>query len=106
MTITINGKKYAKNNNNFVETLFEKDGTAFGYYKKHKNSVLFYTMQMELFAACIITPKFKGFVNARELNGKEFFQHSYSETVKKILGIPDGFFNELEYAEIVFNKFH
>jgi hypothetical protein len=105
MTITINSKKYAKNNNNFVNTLFEKDGTAFGYYKKRKNSVLFYTMGMELFAACVVTPKFKGFVNARELNGKEFFQHSYSEKVKDILGIPDSHLREIEYAEIVFNKF-
>ena len=34
--LIINGHKFAKNDRNFVKTLFEKDGTAYGYYKRKK----------------------------------------------------------------------
>jgi len=43
--IVINGKKYAKNNKEFMDTLFQKDGTANGFYKETKKGIYLYDMQ-------------------------------------------------------------
>lgn len=46
--ITINGKKFAANDSEFNDSLFNKDGTCVGYYKRMKNSVKLFDMQMNL----------------------------------------------------------
>jgi hypothetical protein len=38
--ITLYGKKYAKNEKEFTETLFQKDGTANGFYKKSNGGLV------------------------------------------------------------------
>lgn len=43
--ITINGKKYAKNDKELIETLFEGRSTAVGYYKRNKKSLAIYDHQ-------------------------------------------------------------
>lgn len=43
----IRGKKYAKNNKEFIDTLFQKDGTANGYYKENGKGIYLYDMQMK-----------------------------------------------------------
>ena len=52
--ITINGKKYAKNDSEFADTLFTQGGTAVGYYKKRKNGVLLLDMQKRPFAFVVV----------------------------------------------------
>ena len=37
--ITLNGTKFARNNSEFVDSLFDKGGTCSGYYKVNKCSV-------------------------------------------------------------------
>ena len=42
----INGKKYAKNDKEFINTLFDKQGgTANGYYKETKSGLYLYDLQ-------------------------------------------------------------
>jgi hypothetical protein len=46
--ITLNGKKFAANDAEFTESLFDKTGTCVGYYKRMKNSVKLFDMQKNL----------------------------------------------------------
>ena len=102
--LIINGHKFAKNNRNFVQTLFEKDGTAYGYYKRKKGVILFQTMQMEVFAALVCNGDFNGFVNATERNGKVFYQFGISDKGAELFGIPAGYLDSIEYAKTIFNQ--
>jgi hypothetical protein len=46
--ITLNGKKFAANEAEFTSSLFDKNGTCVGYYKRMKNNVKLFDMQMNL----------------------------------------------------------
>lgn len=48
--ITINGKKFVRNNKERVETLFRPGGTAYGFYKTSKRSVKFYDAESNVIA--------------------------------------------------------
>ena len=62
--IIINGLKFAKNNNEFAETLFQSGGTASGFYKIKKNGILFYDMQHNpIFFLCRNNPTEPFFVS-------------------------------------------
>jgi len=37
--IILNNKKFASNEEEFINSLFEKEGTCVGYYKKNKSSI-------------------------------------------------------------------
>ena len=37
--IILNGKKFAQNDNEFTDSLFNKGGTCVGYYRKYKKSI-------------------------------------------------------------------
>ena len=43
--ITSNGKKFAQSNKEFINSLFDKDGTCVGYARKYKHSVVLMDMQ-------------------------------------------------------------
>ena len=44
--LSINGRKFAKNNQEFIGSLFEAGRTCFGYYKKKpNNTIVLYDMQ-------------------------------------------------------------
>lgn len=43
--IILNGKKFAKNEKQAIESLFENDGTFVGYYKVFKKSIGLYDLQ-------------------------------------------------------------
>jgi hypothetical protein len=46
--ITLNGKKFAKNDDEFTSSLFDKSGTCVGFYKRMRNSVKLFDMQKNL----------------------------------------------------------
>ena len=102
--LIINGHKFAKNDRNFVKTLFEKDGTAYGYYKRLKNRIHFMDMQGKIFAALVCNGDFNGFVNAVKHGNRVFYQYDISDTGKKLFGIPDGYLDSIEYAKTIFNQ--
>lgn len=58
-----------------------------GYYKRAKNKILFYNDKRELFTAAISNKEFSGFVNARESNGRIFYQYSIGNAQAARLGI-------------------
>ena len=98
--ITINGIRYAKNDNEFNESLFSVGGTCNGYYKKLKNRIEFLDKDKNLFAALIVNkPYFCGIVNASKISGKNFYQHAASDSVNEMLGVPNGYKAAIEYAD-------
>lgn len=48
--LIFNGKKYAKSDKEFTKSLFQRDGTANGYYKRLKRGIKLYNIQRELIA--------------------------------------------------------
>lgn len=102
--LKINGMKYAKNDKEFIETLFDKTGTAFGFYKILKNRILLSDMHKEVFAAIVCNENFTGIVNAVKIDGKIFFQHAASERVEKRLGVPNGYLAGIEYAKKIYDE--
>lgn len=45
--LILNGKKFAKNEDEFTSSLFETGGTCVGYYKANKKSITLKNMQKE-----------------------------------------------------------
>ena len=102
--LTINGKKYAKNESEFVSSLFDKTGTCSGFYKKSKGKILLSDMQGNVFAAIICNDNFKGVVNARKSeSGAIFYQYAASEHIEKMLGVPEKYSMQAEYCENIYN---
>jgi hypothetical protein len=102
--LTINGLQFAKNDSEFTDTLFNKGGTAYGYYKKLKNRVHLMDMQKKIFAAIVVTPHFQGIVNASNVDDKVFYQHAASDKVESLLGVPGRYSETSKYAETVYNR--
>ena len=101
--LIINGKKYAKNDREFTETLFQKDGTANGFYKKTKTKILLMDMQKEVFAAIVCHKNFTGIVNAIRLDcGRIFYQYGLSEISEKLSGLPERYSEQKDYAKSLF----
>jgi len=92
--IIINGLKFAKNNNEFVETLFQREGTASGFYKKKKNGILFLDMQNNpIFFLCCNNPSLPFFVTCGTdtiiSSGKKVirYMHTTIAAHEKMLGL-------------------
>lgn len=101
--LTINGHKFAKNEQEAINSLFGTGGTFYGFYKKLKGRIHLLDMQGEIFAAVIVNNAFSGIVNARKLNGKVFYQFAASEKNEKLLGVPS-FSKQSDYARSIFNN--
>ena len=101
--IIINGKKWVKNDREAISTLFQRDGTFEGFYKKRKHSVLFYDMQANLFCALVCNGDFNGFVLASNRNGRQFFMHDCNQKERDIFGVPAGYLDSIEYSKQIFN---
>ena len=43
--ITLNGKKFAVNDKEFINSLFDKNGTCVGYYKKNRRTLILMDIQ-------------------------------------------------------------
>lgn len=105
--LTINGHKYAKNDREFADTLFHKNGTAYGYYKKHKGGVLLMNMQKEPFAF-IVNNKHNEqfFVSCRKTeSGKIRYMFSTSSADDKFLGLDSlGYIAGIELAQDIIKQ--
>lgn len=102
--IMINNKKFAKNEKEFTDTLFQKDGTAFGYYKQYKNRIIFSDMQGKVFAALIKNKHGCHFVNAGVYDGKTRYQFAMSSQYEKLFGFPEKWSEQLEYIKALCNQ--
>lgn len=45
--LTLNGKKFARNDSEFTDSLFQSGGTCVGFYKPRRNSIVLMNMQRE-----------------------------------------------------------
>lgn len=102
--LIINNVKFAKNDKEFTNSLFDKNGTCFGYYKKLKGRIHLMDMHKNVFAAVVCNSHdFKGIVNAVKLNGKMHYQYGASEKTEKMLGVPNSYLASRDYAQQIFN---
>ena len=60
----LNGKKFAKNDKEFTNSLFEAGGTCVGYYKKTSSGVVLMDMQKTVIGYCKSDNRFTGLVSA------------------------------------------
>lgn len=101
--ITINGKKYAKNQAEFTESLFASDGTCVGFYALRKNGVLLSDMQNKPFAMAVERGYSTWFVSAsRREDGRMWYMFALSSADEKTLGM-DGmrYLDQLDLARSV-----
>jgi len=85
--LIFNGKKYAKNDAEFVGSLFDPSGTCNGYYKRLKHGVKLYNMQRELTAYIVDRSPLERFiVSAGTHAGKDRYMYGLSSTAEQWLG--------------------
>lgn len=88
-----NGKKYALNDAEFVDTLFDADGTANGYYKRLKHGVQLFNMQHELTAYIVDRSPLERFiVSAGMHDGKARYMYGLSSAAEQWLGTAENTF--------------
>ncbi len=71
--IILNGKKFAENENEFTDSLFETDGTCVGYAKKNKVSV---TLSDYNHKKVGIINNHSVLCNCLMVNGKPWYTHA------------------------------
>lgn len=89
--LSFNGKKFARNNDEFTDSLFDCGSTCVGYYKRTKNGVVLYDMQRNKIG---MVTKHKVLASASRLqNGKWWYsyatipqigEYSYSQMMEDI----------------------
>jgi len=86
MIIEIEGKKFADGEKGLINSLFEKGGTCYGYYKRYKRHVIFYYadgrkfMLIGKFGVPVLYAKYKdGFIGAAYLLG-DYQKHNAEKT--------------------------
>lgn len=85
--LIFNGKKYAKNDAEFVESLFDASGTCNGYYKRIKGGVQLFNMQRELTAYIVDRSDLERFiVSAGMHDGKARYMYGLSTSAEQWLG--------------------
>jgi hypothetical protein len=94
--ITLYGKKYAKNEKQFTETLFQKDGTANGFYKVTKAGI--YLSDMQGNERAFIRHDGLGPVTVHRHNGKRQFMFAASTLDEKWLNVPESYMAKCEGA--------
>ena len=86
--ISINGRKFAKNDSEFVDSLFNNDGTCDGYYKVMKRNIMFYDMQKKpSFTVTVNKWNEVLFSNARQLDDGKIWYSYLGQEKAKYLGI-------------------
>ncbi len=94
-----NGTKFAKNDREFIETLFSKGMTASGYYKQTKNKIIFSDMRKQVIVALVLNKNGSFLVNCTRLNNKLFYQYGLSSFNEKLFGVPAGYMDSEQYIQ-------
>ena len=76
--ITLNGKRFVRNQKEFLHTLFTAGGTAVGYYKVLKNRVNIYNLQK--IKVGVVT-KNKVLASCRKYEGKWYYSYRHIDIV-------------------------
>jgi len=88
--IVLNGKRFAKDNEEFTSSLFKAGGTCMGYYKRLHNKVKLFDMQYELIG--VITNN-KVLAKATKLDNGKYW---YSYAMPDIIGEYDSYSTMVE----------
>lgn len=97
--ITIAGKKYAKNNAELVDSLFQTGGTCAGFYRKQGNGVLLMDLQEVPFAFIAHRGMSCWFVTAhRTEDGRTRYMFGLAEYTAERLGIQELTYSQQSYA--------
>ena len=96
--ITINGTKWASNDSEFVDTLFDTKGTAEGFYKRLKNKIIFSDMQNKVIFALVKNNHGSFLVNCAKENKGYFYQYGLGSIYEKMLGVPSGCSDSVDYV--------
>ena len=93
--LVINHKKFARNDNEFTDSLFGAAGTCVGYYKPTKRSIQLMDHQKTLFAV-IVNNGYgeRFFVSARRIDGRIHYSYSLSDSGEQFLGM-----DNMKYGE-------
>jgi hypothetical protein len=85
--LLFNGKKYAKNDAEFTDSLFTEQ-TCTGYYKKMRNGIKLFNIQNELIAF-IVNNTAQGFfvVSASTFENKPYYSYGLSDSTADYLGL-------------------
>ena len=94
--LTLYGKKYAKNKAEFCETLFQRDGTANGFYKVTCSGIIFSDMQGR--ERVFIRKDGLGPVSVTNDNGKRRYMFSTATSDESWLGLPESYSAKVDGA--------
>lgn len=93
--LTIFGRKFARNDKEFVGSLFEHGGTCHGYYKRTVNGVRLFDIQRNPRAYVVCNPAQGYFaVTMHEHDGNLRYMHALCSDDKAWLGAPDSLMDE------------
>lgn len=103
--LVFNGMKYAKNDKEFTESLFQSGGTCNGFYKKMRNGIRLLDMQGNI-RAFIVNNKYNEqfVVSASQTDNGIRYMFSTTTQDEKWLGIDKlGYRDTIEACKRVFN---
>jgi hypothetical protein len=95
--ITLYGKKYARNEKEFIGTIFEKDGTANGFYRVLKSGI--YLSDMQGNERAFIRKDGLGPVTVSRHDGKRRYMLSTSTLDEKWMGVPESYMETRDGAQ-------
>lgn len=99
--IIFNGVKFASNEKEFVNSLFDSDGTCYGYYKKLKKGIRLLDHNKNIFAFIVNNGYGERFIVSAS-NTEKGIRYMYSTTTEtdKLLGLDKlGYRQKIEECE-------
>jgi len=96
--INISGNLFAKNDGEFIDSLFNHGGTCLGFYKVMSNGAIRLFDQQNNIRAYIVNNKHNEqfFVSASKIDSKIFYSYSLCDRESEWLGVID-----LGYMELI-----
>ena len=92
----LNGKKFAKNDREFTNSLFEYGGTCVGYYKRTTKGVILMDMHKTIIGFCKADSRFTGLVSASkdQATGRIRYMFAACSSLESLVS-----FASLKYSE-------
>lgn len=94
--LTINNRKFARNDDEFTSSLFADGGTCSGFYKRTKRTIKLYNMRRELFACAVNNRHGERFIVSASIqaNGKPWVMYGLADKDAAFLG-----FDKLRFVD-------
>ena len=98
--IEINGIKFAKNESDFVSSLFNPSGTATGFYKRYKQRIIFSDKDHKPIAALVRNRHGSHFVGCSKTEQGIRYMYSMDSLSEKLFGMDKmGYMESMEFIE-------